>query len=620
MVAMTQYQRNLSNILLGKDLIKSYIEDIPHYPGIYRMLDIDKKVIYIGKAKNLKNRLKQYTGDLEGKTSIMISLTHYLEYSVTESESSALLLEGQLIKKFKPKFNILLKDDKSFPYIKLRLDHEFPQLLKYRGRDFKNGKFFGPFASVKHVEVTLLELQKIFKLRSCSDVYFSSRKRPCLQYQINRCSAPCTGKISKENYDELVSQVKTFLSGKNKSLQNFLSQKMQLLSDALEFEEAAKIRDRIKALSYIQLKAEGTGLSFDTDLIAITKINGEYCIQLYIYRSGQACGNHPYFPEHTEDQTIPEILEAFIIQLYQDKIPPKHIMLSHSINDANIFSKALKELHDVNVKIMVVSKKSGAVAGLMQIALENAKIALEQHIKNSAKNMQALEEVQKIFNLPSLPNRIEVYDNSHIQGSFAIGAMIVAGKNGFEKKEYRLFTIKEQQENVLGGDDYSMLREVLIRKLNKLQNEPHRLPDLMIIDGGRGHMKIVQQVLKKFDLNIPFVCMSKGIDRNSGKEQFHRPDYEVFTLDKNLLVMKYLQILRDEVHNFAIKNHRKKRSKAIRISSLDNIPGIGEIRKKSLLSYFGSFAAIADATIDELMKVDGINKDLATIVYEAMRK
>ena len=256
MVAMTQYQRNLSNILLGKDLIKSYIEDIPHYPGIYRMLDIDKKVIYIGKAKNLKNRLKQYTGDLEGKTSIMISLTHYLEYSVTESESSALLLEGQLIKKFKPKFNILLKDDKSFPYIKLRLDHEFPQLLKYRGRDFKDGKFFGPFASVKHVEVTLLELQKIFKLRSCSDVYFSSRKRPCLQYQINRCSAPCTGKISKENYDELVSQVKTLLSGKNKSLQNFLSQKMQLLSDALEFEEAAKIRDRIKALSYIQLKAE----------------------------------------------------------------------------------------------------------------------------------------------------------------------------------------------------------------------------------------------------------------------------------------------------------------------------------------------------------------------------
>ena len=619
MVAMIQYPRNPSDILLGKELIKSYIEDIPNYPGIYRMLDLDMRVIYIGKAKNLKNRLKQYTGDLEGKTSIMISLTHYLEYSVTESESSALLLEGQLIKKFKPRFNILLKDDKSFPYIKLRLDHEFPQLLKYRGRELKDGKFFGPFASVKHVEVTLLELQKIFKLRSCSDSYFSSRKRPCLQYQINRCSAPCTGKISKENYTELVDQIKTFLSGKNASLQKLLAQKMQLLSDELEFEEAAKIRDRIKALSYIQLKADGTGLKEDTDLVAITKINSEYCIQLYIYRGGQACGNHPYFPEHTEDQTITEILEAFIIQLYQDKIPPKHIILSCTINDVSIFAKALKELHDVDVKIML-SKKSGTIAKFMQIILENAKIALEQHIKNSAKNIEALAEVQKIFNLPSLPNRIEVYDNSHIQGSFAIGAMIVAGKNGFEKKEYRLFTIKEQPEEVLGGDDYSMLREVLTRKIMKLQSKPHRMPDLMIIDGGKGHMKIVEQVLKKFDLNIPFVCMSKGVDRNSGREQFHRPDCKVFTLDKNLPTMKYLQILRDEVHNFAIKNHRKKRSQAMKISSLDAIPGIGEIRKKSLLSYFGSFVAITDATREELIKVEGINKELSTIIYEEIRK
>ncbi len=619
MVAMTQYQKNLNNILSGKELIKSHIEDMPDCPGIYRMLDVDKRIIYIGKSKNLKNRLKQYTGDLEGKTSIMISLTCYLEYSITESESSALLLEGQLIKKFKPKFNILLKDDKSFPYIKLRLDHDFPQLLKYRGAELKDGKFFGPFASVKHVEVTLLELQKIFKLRSCSDMYFSSRKRPCLQYQINRCYAPCTGKISKENYDELVDQIKTFLSGKNQSLQNFLVQKMQLFSDALKFEKAAEMRDRIKAISYIQLKAEGTGLTKNTDLIAITNINEEYCVELYIYRAGHACGNHAYFPEHTENSTIPEILKAFIIQLYHDKIPPENIVLSHSISDATIFSKALKDLHGVNVKIMS-PKKSGPVERLMQIALENAKIALEQYIKSSAKNSHALEEIQKIFNLPSIPNRIEVYDNSHIQGSFAIGAMIVAGKNGFEKKEYRLFTIKEQEKNALGGDDYSMLREVLTRKINKLQKEPHRLPDLMIIDGGKGHMSVVQQVLQKFNLNIPFVCMSKGIERNSGREQFHRPNYELFTLDKNLPVMKYLQILRDEAHNFAIKNHRKKRSIAMKISSLDNIPGIGEVRKKSLLSYFGSFAAVSDATIDELTKVEGIKKDLATIIYNSIRK
>lgn len=617
---MTQYPKKLSdNILSGRELIKSRLEEMPSQPGVYRMLDIDKKIIYIGKAKNLKNRLKQYTGDLEGKNLTMISLVYYLEYSVTDSESSALLLEGQLIKKFKPQFNILLKDDKSFPYIKLRLDHDFPQLIKYRGRDLKNGKFFGPFASVKQVEVTLLELQKIFKLRSCSDPYFSSRKRPCLQYQINRCSAPCTGKISKKDYDELVEQVKTFLSGKNKSLQNLLAQKMQSLSEELNFEEAAKIRDRIKALSYIQLKAETTGFIKDTDLIAITELNGEYCVQLYIYRAGQPCGNHPYFPQHTQGQNISEILEAFIMQLYQDKIPAENIILSCSINDPNLFAKALKELHGINIKIEV-SKKSGPNANLMQIALENARIALEQHLKNSAKNRYVLEEVQKLFNLPSLPSRIEVYDNSHIQGSFAIGAMVVAGSEGFDKKEYRLFTIKEQLQNIGSGDDYAMLREVLTRRLTRLRNEPYRLPDLMIIDGGTGHMNIVEQVLEKFSLSIPFVCMSKGVDRNSGREQFHRPNQEVFTLDKNLPVMKYLQILRDEAHNFAIKNHRKKRSKAIKISSLDNIPGIGEMRKKALLSYFGSFAAVSDATVDELTKVEGINKELAQIVYEALRK
>lgn len=617
---MTQYQKKLSdNILSGKELIRARLEEVPIQPGVYRMLDIDKKIIYIGKAKNLKNRLKQYTGDLEGKNLTMISLVYYLEYSVTDSESSALLLEGQLIKKFKPTFNILLKDDKSFPYIKLRIDHEFPQLIKYRGKDLKEGKFFGPFASVKQVEVTLLELQKIFKLRSCSDPYFSSRKRPCLQYQINRCSAPCTGKISKEDYDELVNQVKTFLSGKNKSLQHLLAQKMQSFSEKLNFEEAAKIRDRIKALSYIQLKAETTGFVKDTDLIAITELNGEYCIELYIYRAGQPCGNHPYFPEHTQDQNISEVLEAFIMQLYQDKIPAENILLSHSINNSKLFTKALKELHGVNVKIEVL-KKSGSTANLMQIALENARIALEQHLKNSAKNRYALEEVQKLFNLPALPNRIEVYDNSHIQGAFAIGAMVVAGREGFDKKEYRLFTIKGQLQNIGGGDDYAMLREVLTRRLSRLKNEPYRSPDLMIIDGGIGHMNIVKQILEKFSLNIPFVCMSKGVDRNSGREQFHRPNQKIFTLDKTLPVMKYLQILRDQAHNFAIKNHRKKRSKAIKISSLDNIPGIGEMRKKILLSYFGSFAAVSDATVDELTKVEGINKELAQIVYEALHK
>lgn len=605
---------NIGNFTFGKDLIKSHLGDTPDYPGVYRMLDTNKKVIYIGKAKNLKNRLKQYTGgDLTLKTQTMISLTHYLEYSVTESESAALLLEAQLIKKFKPKFNILLKDDKSFPYIKLRLDHDFPQLLKYRGKDFENGNFFGPFASVKQVEVTLLELQKIFKLRSCSDPYFASRKRPCLQYQINRCYAPCTGKISKQSYDELVGQVQAFLLGKNKTLQEDLAKKMQVLSDELKFEQASEIRDRIRALSYIQLKAENSGFVKDTDLIALAESRGQYCVELYIYRAGQACGNQPYFLEHTEGKSIVEIMEAFIMGLYQDKIPPQNIVLSHPIDSIHSIEKALQALHGSKVKIISPNKNK-----LLEVAIENAQIALEQRIKKSVQNLHSLEEVQKLFDLPTTPNRIEVYDNSHIQGSFAIGAMIVAGLEGFEKKEYRLFTIKEPAKNPIGGDDYAMLREVLTRKLSRLKTEPQRRPDLMIIDGGRGHMKIVSEVLENFGLDIPFVCMSKGVDRNSGKEQFHRPNHESFTLDKNLPVMKYLQILRDEVHNFAIKSHRKKRSKAIRISSLDHIPNIGKIRKKSLLSYFGSFAAISDASVQELAKVDGISKELAQIIFDSL--
>ena len=610
--------------IIGRDLIKSHLEDAPEHSGVYKMLGADKKIIYIGKAKNLKNRLKQYSsGDLTLKNQTMISLTHYLEYSVTESESAALLLEAQLIKKFKPKFNILLKDDKSFPYIKLRLDNNFPQLLKYRGKDFTDGQFLGPFASVKQVDVTLLELQKIFKLRSCSDSYFASRKRPCLQYQINRCYAPCTGKISKQDYDELVEQVKEFLLGKNKRLQEFLAQKMQILSDELKFEQAAEIRNRIKALSYIQLKSEGSGFIKDTDLIALAESNGAYssdhlyCIELCIYRAGQACGNQAYFLEHTQEGSINEIMEAFIMRLYQDNVPPQNIILSHQIENISNIEKALKELHGIKVEILTPKKGFGSnKTKLLEVAIENAQIALEQKIKKSVQNLHALKEVQKLFNLHNIPNRIEVYDNSHIQGSFAIGAMIVAGLEGFEKKEYRLFSIKEQAKNPVGGDDYAMLREVLTRKFNRLKTEPQRRPDLMIIDGGRGHMKIVSEVLEKFGLDIPFVCMSKGIERNSGREQFHRPNHESFTLDKNLPVMKYLQILRDEVHNFAIKSHRKKRSNAIRVSSLDNIPNIGKVRKKMLLNYFGSFAAISDASVQELSIIDGISKDLAQTIFD----
>lgn len=601
----------------GREIIKSQLVNTPELPGVYRMLDSSNNIIYIGKAKNLKNRLSQYTLEQEGKNKIMISLVQNVEYSITESESSALLLEGQLIKKYKPKFNILLKDDKSFPYIKLRIDHKYPQLLKYRGKNLSNGKFFGPFASASHVDTTLLEIQKIFRLRSCSDSYFENRDRPCMQYQIKRCSAPCVGKISKEEYDETISEVRAFLSGKNKILQNMLSKKMESFSKAMQYEKAAEIRDKIKAISYVQLKSDNAEKIEDSDIIALYSKNGEFCIQLFIYRSHQPCGNQAYFPTHTYDATPNEVIENFIMQLYQNKQPPKELIISHDISDKRTYESALKRLHKKHIKI--THPKLGVKKKIVDNAIHNAEISLEKHLKISAKNIAALNEVQKLFDLVEHPKRIEIYDNSHIQGAFAVGAMVVAGPDGFDKKEYRLFNIKEEQKTAFGGDDYAMLREVLTRRLKRLKSEPYRTPDLMIIDGGKGHMKIVSEVMDNLNTHIPFVCMSKGVERNSGREQFHRPDHKTFTLDRNLGVMKYLQILRDEVHNFAIKSHRSKRSSAIKTSSLDHIPGIGAARKKALLNYFGSFKSISDATITELSKVEGISKELAKSIYGLLR-
>jgi excinuclease ABC subunit C len=605
-------------MLKGKALVKSSLDNAPGLPGVYRMLDQNSRIIYIGKAKNIRNRLSQYTLELNRKNEIMISLTNYIEYSVTESESAALILEGQLIKKFKPQFNILLKDDKSFPYIKLRLDHKYPELLKYRGKDLKDGKFFGPFASARDLNVTLAELQKIFKLRSCSDSYFDSRTRPCLQYQIKRCTAPCVGKISDEQYAELVEEVKAFLSGKNTKLQKLLANKMLELSENMEFEAAAEVRDRIKALSYIQLKAGGRGAFLEeADIIAIAENNGEFCVQLFMYRANSPCGNVPYFPGNTQEEDKAAVLESFLLQFYQNKRPPKEILLSCKIADETLLTTALKELHGCAVKISI--PKLGERAKLVQNALQNAELSLDQHLRISAKNSLALQKIQELFSLDKVPERIEVYDNSHIQGEFAVGAMIVAGPEGFDKKGYRLYTIKEPRASQHGGDDYSMLREVLTRRLSRLKAEPARTPDLMIIDGGKGHMSTVTEVMNKFAVSIPFVCMSKGVERNAGREQFHRPEKEVFTLDKNEAVMKYLQILRDEAHNFAIKSHRIKRSKSIRYSSLDEIPGIGEKRKKDLLGYFGSFKAIQEASLSDIAKVHGISKDLAQIIFDSLK-
>ena len=636
--------------ITGSELIKSKLIDAPEHCGVYRMFDVNKQVIYVGKAKNLKKRLTNYIkSDLDNKTLRMISNTCFLEYSITNSEVEALLLEAQLIKKFQPKFNILLKDDKSFPFIKLRLDHDFPQLLKYRGKTLNDGKFFGPFASSTEVNTTLTELQKIFKLRSCTDNYFNSRTRPCLQYEIKRCYAPCVGKINKEDYRDLVAQVKDFLQGRTKELQENLSKKMEELSSQMRFEEAAEIRDRIKALSYVQLKAGVSDIVKDADIIAIVEKNGHYCVEVFLYRAGQACGNIPYFPTSTENSTKEEVLEYFLLQFYQKQQVPAEIIINHEINDKENVIEAIKKINNIT-KLNIIIPISGGKAKLVQNAAINALFSLEQYLKKFAKNQEIMLEIKELFGPSEIPERIEIYDNSHIQGKFAVGVMVVAGKAGFDKKEYRVFSLSSRNSSLsshasplssrdliagsssyfldpmvkprddIVGDDYEMLRQVLTRRLTRLKNEPHKLPSLMIIDGGRGHLGVVKEVMDKFEMNIPFVCMSKGVDRNAGLEQFHMTGKEVFTLDKNLPVMKYLQILRDEAHNFAIKNHRLGRSRAIKLSSLDDIEGIGKTRKKALLHYFGSYKAVCDATIDELTKVNGINKSLAEMIFRTLHK
>ncbi|WCR57303.1 MAG: UvrABC system protein C [Rickettsia asembonensis] len=427
--------------ITGSELIKSKLTDAPERCGIYQMFDVNKQVIYVGKAKNLKKRLTNYIkSDLDNKTLRMIANTCFLEYSITNSEVEALLLEAQLIKKFQPKFNILLKDDKSFPFIKLRLDHDFPQLLKYRGKTLSDGKFFGPFASATEVNTTLMELQKIFKLRSCTDNYFNSRTRPCLQYEIKRCYAPCVGKINKEDYRDLVAQVKDFLQGRTKELQENLSKKMEELSSQMRFEEAAEIRDRIKALSYVQLKAGVSDIVKDADIIAIVEKSGHYCVEVFLYRAGQACGNIPYFPTSTENSTKEEVLEYFLLQFYQKQQVPAEIIINHEINDKENVIEAIKKINNIT-KLNIIIPISGGKAKLVQNAAINALFSLEQYLKKFTKNQEIMLEIKELFGLPEIPERIEIYDNSHIQGKFAVGVMVVAGKAGFDKKEYRVFNI-----------------------------------------------------------------------------------------------------------------------------------------------------------------------------------
>lgn len=601
----------MADIKHGLEVLKNNVKIAPEKPGVYRMISKTEEVLYVGKAKNIKKRIVAYTrfDKLPTRLKRMVSEVNRMEFIIVENEAKALLMENELIKRFSPRFNILLKDDKTFPHLMINPTDDYPALRKQRGK--RNGKFryFGPFVSATAVNYVMDVIQKAFLLRSCQDSDFKNRTRPCMLYQIKRCSAPCVNKISKEDYHNLVNQVIDFLEGKNTKIQDELSAKMQQASDALDFETAAVLRDRIKALTSIQT---GNVVEYSklqsVDIIAIARKNNLVCIQLFIIRGGQNCGNVPYFPKQTDDASDTEILEAFISEFYNNHIPPKEIYLSCNIPNQDFFEKAL------NVKICTYTR--GDKAKLIENAKENASAALERKVAEQTSVKNNLLEMQKCFDLPKIPQRIEIYDNSHIQGSYAIGAMVVATPDGFDKKSYRTFNIKNPD---ITNDDFAMMKEVLLRRFEKMT--PENKPDVILLDGGLGQLHAVYDALKDYDLsNIAIIAISKGPDRNAGKEFYHMIGKESFALTYRSALAFYLQNLRDEAHRFAIGTHRKKRAKSMYKSKVDDIEGIGAKRKRDLLNHFGSADEIAQASVADLTKVNGISKKTAEKVYNFFHK
>ena len=604
-----------SGLKVGIGVIIEQVELMPKQPGVYKMIGANEKLLYVGKAKNLPKRVISYSKyqNLPNRLRRMVSQIIKIETIVTTTEAEALLLEANLIKSLKPYYNISLKDDKSFPYILIENKHDFPRISKFRGKKIIGNTYFGPFASAFNVTNTITELQKIFKVRPCSDNFFASRKRSCIQYQIKRCSAPCVGKISKEDYSKLISEVNDFLSGKSSSIQERLSLEMETASNELEFEKAAIIRDKIKTLSSIQAKNTMADIGFgDVDIIALHRINSKACIQIFFLRGGSNYGNKAYFYDNLDQEQNHEIIENFIGQFYQNKQAPKILLLSEPIKESEVLEEALKNLFGYKIKIMYA--KTTKMKNVVQIALDNAKEALEKRQKEMVKHNDELEKVQKLFNISSEIKRIEVYDNSHVFGSNAVGCMVVYKDYGFEKNEYRRFNIKSTNL----GDDYAMLREVLTRRLKKITEE--NKPDLMLIDGGKGHLSITESVFEELGItDIKFVCISKGEDRNAGREYFHQTGKAAFQLPHQDKTLHFLQVLRDEVHRYAITSHRTKRAKEVRRSVLNEIPSVGSFRKKMLIQYFGSPEAVMNASAEDLVKVRGINKDTAQKIYNHFR-
>lgn len=605
----------------GHDVIRSHVKTVTSKPGVYRMLDGEGGVLYVGKAKNLKKRLTSYTRVIGQSHRIlqMVRMTESVEIIATHTEVEALLLESNLIKKLKPRFNIILRDDKSFPYILLRRDHAWPQIAKYRGSRKNTGEYFGPFASAGAVNSTLNALQRAFPLRSCSDSVFDSRTRPCLQYQIKRCTAPCVARISSDDYATLVDETRSFLKGESQGVQRRLSERMQHASETLDFEAAAIYRDRIRALSQIQARQGiNTGAVANADVIAAEAEGGQVCVQVFFFRGGQNYGNRAYFPRHERSAAVAEVLTAFITQFYADKLPPKQILLSHEIEGHDLVEEALTVRAETNVRLS--TPRRGEKRSLVGHAMLNAREALSRRLAESASQRNLLERVAELFGLDTTPERIEVFDNSHVSGTNQVGSMIVAGPDGFIKNNYRKFNIKD--ESLAPGDDYGMMREVLNRRFRRLLREDEdrhggQWPDLILVDGGAGQLSAALQIFADLGVaDVELVAISKGPDRNAGRERFFLPSRDPFSLPPNDPVLYFLQRLRDEAHRFAITAHRARRSRGLTSSPLDEVQGIGAKRKRALLHHFGSARSVAQAGLLDLEKVDGISKTVAQTIYD----
>jgi excinuclease ABC subunit C len=632
----------------GAELIREVVRTLPQSPGVYRMLDAKGDALYVGKARNLKSRVTNYTHPiaLSNRLRRMVAETRSMEVVVTHTEVDALLLENNLIKRLTPRYNVSLRDDKSFPYIHLTGGHDFPKVTKHRGARGGAGEYFGPFASAGAVNRTLIALQRAFLLRSCSDSVFQSRTRPCLLYQIKRCSAPCVGRIDKPGYDRLVAEAKAFLTGESKTVQEQFARRMQELSDKMEFESAAFVRDRIRALTQVQGRQDISLDSVaDADVVAAHQAGGHTCVQVFFFRAGQNWGNRAYFPSHDRQMPVEEVLGSFLGLFYENKPAPKLILLSHEPPDCALLAEALSTRAGHKVELSLPQR--GDKRKLMDHALINAREALGRRLAESATQQKLLEGVAQALGLDHAPQRIEVYDNSHIQGTNAVGAMIVAGPEGFQKSAYRKFNIRGETAKrvdegeleaaieasteprpppppgaLTPGDDYGMMREVLSRRFARaLKEDPMRetgaWPDLLLIDGGAGQLASVCQVLADLGIDdLAVTAIAKGPDRDAGRERFFRPGKPPFSLDPKDPVLYFLQRLRDEAHRFAIGTHRARRAKAIGVSPLDEIPGIGGKRKKALLHHFGSARSVARAGLADLERVDGISKAVAQRIYD----